>query len=717
MSSARFVLPAPLQLSLGQLLILLCGAAVLLAVCGARLPSLRLSPLWVLGAMALLLPAMVSVLNHAVAGGTLGLSGSVFIPLALAATLTVTIPAFALLSMSSALGTARLPTMALLVASLAVGAAMSAALALAWRPEWGLNAGLAAAWAIPFAMLAAATGDSAVRPLVRWLATAGLAAIATIPFVALLQTEMRVEVATREVERMTADADPFLDYLLREFADRVLYFAAEDETGVNLLYHSWVASGLAKEGYSARITLWNNGAPVADLPLSDAAAPPSLLSSAMEAARGAEEPIVRRYPSSDAVHYLLMITLPDDEMVSVAVPPRHRLEQGGALARVLRTGAYWSERPDGIELLSMMPMSDHAEPSASDGSANRLRWLRMPEGWRSETEVLAGAEVRHAHLLVRVPGAAMLVVRGLLALMLLTALSATLWLIGAALVRGRLGMPAPWRTLASFRARLTLALFCFFLLPMLTFSAVAYRALSQEVVRSAASLARWSLQQVALQGGSTALSEAADRFGSDLLLYRRGVLVDAASPELVALGVFRSWLPPSVYLSFRSGEATDALDEQNLANADYLVAYRQVDEQQVLGVPIPLATGEVARRQRDLTDILMLLSLLGAGALRRPRAAGGQGAVTADRTAPGGGDRGGCRRSRSRAARRAARRVRRSLPLVQRHGGPAAAYARGSAARDAADRSDRRAGGYRRSCAGSQRPHCADQSARAKHHR
>lgn len=616
MSSARFVLPAPLPLSLGQLLIVLCGGGVVLALLSNSLAArFRLPPAAAMVGCGVLVPAVLAVLYQAVLGGTLGLRGSVILPLAFGGALALGLPCYVML-VAAGDHPGRRWHPAVLLAPLALALVLSMTLGLLWRPEAGDLLWLAPAWGVPFGLLALTVRRLRLPPGGRWLVSLGFASLAVLPSVYLLQTQIRLQVAEGEVRRMNAGADPFLDFLLRQFADRVLYFAAEGETDVNLLYHSWVASGLAKEGYAARITLWRDGMATADLPLTDAVVPPSVLSAAMEAARGAEEPVVRRYPNSEAVHYLLMITLPDDELVSVSVPPRHRLELGGALARVLRAGDYSRGRPEGIELLSVIPtpsLATDLQTGPRAAASPRVRWTRTQAGWRSEAELVAPAGSRHAHLLVRAPGPGMLMVRALLVLILLLAVAGLLWLLALLLREGpRLRRATRWRWLASFRGRLTLALFAFFLLPMLAFSAVAYRALSEEVVRAAAALARWSLEQVALQSARAPIDELGAAFRADLLLYEDGVLVDAASPELVALGLFQSWLPPSVYLGFRSGENLDALDEQRLAGASYLVAFRRVDGPRVLGVPIPLAAGEVGRRQRELTDVVLLMSLFGA---------------------------------------------------------------------------------------------------------
>ncbi len=164
----------------------------------------------------------------------------------------------------------------------------------------------------------------------------------------------------------------------------------------------------------------------------------------------------------------------------------------------------------------------------------------------------------------------------------------------------------------TFRGRLTLALFGFFLLPTLVFSASAYRALSREVVRTAEALASRSLEQAVDEGPTVPVAILGEHVRADLLLYRRGVLTEAASPEVIDLGLYPTWLPRNMFLAFRSGETLDTVEQRRLGGQPYLLAYHQRGPNAVLAAPVPLVSGDTARRQRDLADVVLLAALLGA---------------------------------------------------------------------------------------------------------
>ncbi|HET7321680.1 MAG TPA: ATP-binding protein, partial [Longimicrobiaceae bacterium] len=163
----------------------------------------------------------------------------------------------------------------------------------------------------------------------------------------------------------------------------------------------------------------------------------------------------------------------------------------------------------------------------------------------------------------------------------------------------------------SFRVRLTLALFVFFLIPTAAFGVVAYGAVSREVVRSAEAVGLRALGQAVPNLVHDSLSHLGAELGTDLLLYRRGTMVNAAAPEVIDLGLFDSWLHPDVFLGFATGENLEQVESRRLENG-YLVAYRRLAPSIVLAAPIPLASAEIARRQADFRDVALLISLCGA---------------------------------------------------------------------------------------------------------
>jgi len=489
-------------------------------------------------------------------------------------------------------------------------AALAAGLWLWWQPGRSAPVWSPALWAIPFALAAlgmtrAQVGRGALLP---WIAVGWIGASLSLSQLWTLHQNARLQEADHELARLGVKADPFLDFLLRQFAEKVLFYAAEGREGVSLLYQAWVEGGLAKEGYEARVTLWDRDVAAAELRLSDTAEiPPERVDEVLAAGRASEEPIVQRFSDLDALQYLLVVPLPGGRTVTVAVPPRRHLGRETALARFLDP-AERTEGDEGAATLSLVPAAEaHAVVPGS------MRWVPAETGWRSEAVVQFPSGPMHAHLTVPTPSRAILLARALIATVLTLGVMTVLWALARTLCGEPLGLASgQWGWFSTFRGRLTLALFIFFLLPMAAFGETAYRALSREFVRTASALADRALAQAAGEVNGASIGELAQHFGADYLLYHRGVLAEAATPEVIDLGLYHAWLPPAIYLDFTVGEAATQHEERRLAGREYLVAYRGVGENDVLASPTPLATGEIARRQQELSDVILLAVLFGA---------------------------------------------------------------------------------------------------------
>jgi two-component system nitrogen regulation sensor histidine kinase NtrY len=616
-SPLSFVLPGPGDITLGQLLVVLSGLSAWLLT---RSSALRLAdrvPLALraalaggalAGALALVRAgAAEELLAGHPAGGLL---------LCAALTLLAAIPLVVLLGSAPAREGGR-TRVELVVAALALSAAIGAALVLWWRPGRDLPGWTPVLWAVPFALLAAVLprAEGGRRTLLPWVAAGWLAGSMALPHLWVMHLEARLDEAQRDLAQLGTQADPFLDFLLRQFSERVLVRAAEGREGVSLLYQSWMEAGLAREGYEARMTLWSGTAAAAELRLSDAAAiPPDIAGEVLASARAAEEPIVRRYTELDALHYLLAVPLPGGRTVTVAVPPRRHLGRSTSLSRFLDPTA--EEDPEGgvtsLTLVNAPPGTAAAPPGA--GAPRVMRWVAEPDGWRSEAVVEFPSGPMHAHLLVRVPSTPLLAARGVLAAVGILLAMSLLWSLARTLCGEPLGLASgEWGWLFTFRGRLTLALFAFFLMPLAAFGVTTYRTLSREVVHTSEALAERALAEATrgLQGAP--LGEIGQRVGAELLLYHRGVLVEGTSPEVIDLGLYPTWIPSAVYLAFTLHEGMEGREEERrLAGQQYLVVYRRLGASDVLAAPTPLASGEIARRQRELASVVMLTLLAGA---------------------------------------------------------------------------------------------------------
>ncbi|MBI4546008.1 MAG: HAMP domain-containing histidine kinase [Gemmatimonadetes bacterium] len=620
-SPGLFLLPVPGNVSLGTLLALLLPAACLAA---ARRPA----PLEGRALLAAVLLGVLSVAVGFAAGVRLLLGGASPALLEGGAGVALlwggllgagvlllgTLAGLALPQAAAPPGHAGRHVRSLL---LALGLAASLALmlwgALRWRPERALPPWSPALWAAPLLLLALALAREAGRGsrLIRWLAAGWLAATAVIPQLWAAQMHARFQAAERELAALGSRADPYLDYLLRRFAEEVgqAAQAGGEQRGTELLYRAWVRSGLAGEAYPAQVTMWTpDGRVDVELEVGSGGASrrsgsAGVVSGIVSQARAVGRPVWRAQADAPGLDRVLAVPLADGRVISVVVPPRRSLEAAGAFPPL----AVGEPRPEAR--LTLVPARS-AEPTPS----SRIRWHPTDQGWRSEAIVRYPEGEYHAHLELRFPPMGVRLARAILLLALSLAGLALLWVAGRVARGEPPGPPGGWTAwLGGFRARVTLALFAFFLLPTALFGLVAYRALAGEVARAARMVAERAVAQAAaaFPDSTRELGLVRARTGEEVLYYLGGELASASSPQALTMGVFGAWMPARVYQTLvESGEEISAVEMRRLGRHPYLVAYRRFSAG-ALAVPVSLAAGDAVVRQRELAHLILFAALLG----------------------------------------------------------------------------------------------------------
>jgi signal transduction histidine kinase len=469
----------------------------------------------------------------------------------------------------------------------------------------------AALWLAPFALGAAALAPESGRggALSRLLLAGWLAGTAVLPHMWRTHVDARLAAAERQLERLGTRADPFLHYLLEEFGNQARDRFAAGESGVQLLYRTWVASGLAQQPYPARIVLWSGaGGPLEpEVQLGSAPVPRIVeegeLNDMLMSARMQTSPSIMEFTDVADLSRLLTVPLADGSLITVMVPPRRTLDRTSAVAPFLGVIAPTTTRLNLVEASGAEPQQEFIE------------WQPSEEGWRSEAFVKYPDGWYHAHLAVSLAPLGVRLARGMLLIAFDLALLTLLWVIG---VVGRGGAAVPrggWRAwLDTFRARITLTLFGFFLVPTLIFGWVAYRALSGEVARVAQTWAQYSVSRVVLefQEGVADLPDLAAHAGTDVLRFIHGELIAVSSREALDLGVYGAWMPPDVFNRLESGEDLSALAQQQLGGYSYITAYHAVRPSGTLGVPMSLSSGETAVRQREFAHLVLFAVVIGA---------------------------------------------------------------------------------------------------------
>lgn len=500
-----------------------------------------------------------------------------------------------------------IPGVAGLVVSALLAVLVSFALERTYAVGTGAGTGFAALWAIPFLMVAAGGAFFSGRTgrLLRWLAAGWLAVSAVLPHLWSAHVDARLNAAERELESLGAQPPPIVEFLLHEFWREARDRELAGEDGLHLLYRSWVASGLAREPFGAYVMLWSSrGEPEVELGLGGAERPSAAIAVLHNHVLHALETGTHWIGGQTGLPQMarpMVAPLPSGRVVSVTIPPRRALERTGALAPFLGV-------PVDPELhLTLVDTRASAQHPTT-------RWTPSLQGWRSEAEVRYPEGDYHAHIEVGVASTEMRLARGLLLLALNLALLAALWWFGnAARGRPQLSRGTIQRILRSYRGRVTITLFAFFLTPTVVFGWVAYRALAGEVERSARRIAERAVRQADNEFPhlTSDLRELANRAGSDVLRYVDGELIEVSSPETLELGVYGAWMPPNVYLPLESGEESGAIDVQQVGDQSFLVAYHTARPAGALAVPAALTTGDAAVRQRELEHLILFAALLG----------------------------------------------------------------------------------------------------------
>jgi two-component system, NtrC family, nitrogen regulation sensor histidine kinase NtrY len=604
-SPSGLLLGFPPGVTLGDLLFL-AGAAVFVlgAVPAARLPRI---PPWAAalgagGAGAILLFVLAGAASRELlAGGEWGW-------VAFQAGASVLVGLVFTLALLLGRAEARRVRFGPLLAAMGVALLLGLGAALQVRTGPGLPPAAGLLWAIPLVLgaLALPSDPRWSSGVLRLVLAMTFAATLTLPWAWSERVSARMAAAEERVERLGTRPDPFLEFLLLRAGEEAVELAAAGRDALELLYGAWVRSGLAREDVPVWLTVWSpDGTPGEELRIGVTEERPPLPPGLLAVALREREVRLSRHELHD-VHYAAVAPLSRGAAVSLVVPPRRELGGRAPLGPLFSPAR---TEPDPFVLIPLLP-------GESPGPVDRIHWVRSRDGWQGELYVEYPDEVYHAHYLLELPGHLLVVARGTLLLLLGLTPVLVLWLGGRRLrgegERGGAHL-VPWLT--SFRGRVTLALFGFFLVPSLVFGTLAYRTLSGAAVRTAETLALHAVEDAARWYAETdaAVDLLARRTGSDLLLYRAGELVSGSSEELMRLGLYQGWLPPDLHREMAIGEALTVMTTASLGGWDYVVAFRRVRGGDVLASPAPLQAGATALRQREIADLLGFTVVLGAG--------------------------------------------------------------------------------------------------------
>jgi signal transduction histidine kinase len=382
------------------------------------------------------------------------------------------------------------------------------------------------------------------------------------------------------------------------------------------LYLLWRRSALGAQGYPAALAVWSRaGDRLLSLELAALDLPPALVWSVARETVEEALPVVRPVLRIPGLHGIAAIPLADGTVLTVAVGPRSRLVAPSRLARFLSGDVGDAEPPYEIELTP--PQQSRAPPTAG------MAWRR--EGWevRGERVLELPGGARHAHVVVDLRGASPLLQRGALVLVLDVGILLALWLL-VELVDGR-AVPAfrAWwpRQRRSLRARLTVSLALFFVLPTLAFAAWSVGRLGEELRSARVLLLQRTLRDAAAALAAdpepaAALPATARRADAELMLLQGGVLVATSAPVLADLGLTDRLVPADAFARLAYGDELELSVAQPATPVPTLVGYRLLEraephETSILAAPELLGDVALRRREADLGITVLVASAIG----------------------------------------------------------------------------------------------------------
>ena len=266
---------------------------------------------------------------------------------------------------------------------------------------------------------------------------------------------------------------------------------------------------------------------------------------------------------------VLAVPHPDSSVTTVVVAPRTRLIAMDPFAPLLgledrETG----EPPYSVALVEAQPGDSLA--------ATGTRWYRDANEMHGDHVVVTAVGRMRAHIEIELRSLGILLQRGALAVLLDLVLLFALWMV-AALPDGRVMKRLRvhvrrWGT--SYRSRLTVVLFLFFVIPALVFALWSYERLRTEDRQSRDLVLREALRGISTDEEARRGASLVGHTDIPLLLYRSGELGGASQPLFDAIAPMGAFLPPSAYASLRAGREVYASLMEDVNGGPALFGFR-----------------------------------------------------------------------------------------------------------------------------------------------
>jgi two-component system nitrogen regulation sensor histidine kinase NtrY len=489
------------------------------------------------------------------------------------------------------------------------------------QPPWGSTPGLWLSWEIPlflflFAVLLAAfwmlrmafgkPGSVAFRAAVIIASISGVAALGGLWTTTLRQ---RMRLAESDVAAL-GRVDDYALLLTRRFATTVAQ--SPQPRGRAELLKAYAASDLASAEFPATLASWDqNGKQIAEFAVTQAEPDSEAVANAVRDAITSRQTVTRSVLGPTGVQILAAIAHPSGGATSVLVLPRTRLLSANPYAALLGMAP-----PSGGDPPYAVALTDVSPSVATD--TTEVRWHRLGDELHGDRLISTSDGTKRAHIEIDLRSPWARAERGLLVLLLDLLLAGLFWLLGTAAEKGFARWirvrAAQW--IYTYHARLTLALFAFFVIPAVAFAVWSYQRLRSDDLQTREVLVRETLHAVLAANEYEQLPGAARRFDTPLLLYSNGLLDRTSDSLLDVLAPTGRQLPPPVQLSLNSGGELSAAWEAKLGTAKVLFGYSAAlgpsQERYVLAAPARSDDLVLDQRRRDLGMLVLFATAAGA---------------------------------------------------------------------------------------------------------
>ena len=419
----------------------------------------------------------------------------------------------------------------------------------------------------------------------------------------------RVELAEREI-RALGDVDPTASLLLRRFGDNLGRPPAPVTRAAML--RLYVASDLAAANFPVEITAWSgDGAETATLSMFDFQGDSTAVRETIAEAHRSGEAVLREIPGSPGLQLLLAVPHPAGGATTVVVVPRTRVTIDDPFLALLGIGPESAREPP--FLLNVTDVVAEDSLTAGDGP----RWERRGNELHGDWTLAALPKPTRAHVEVELRGYDAIVQRGALVLLLDLLIVGLIWTLAASADGGLTRWVSARRRVwaRSYRARLSLVLFGFFVVPALVFALWSSRRLVSGDREARELLVRETLRGVADEAMGD-LAAASARFDTPLLLFGPAEFRRSSDPLFEALAPLGRFIDPDVYADLiRSDEVVSARYAQ-IGPVQTLMGYRTAagltGERVILGAPARTDELALDRRRRDLGILVLFTTAVGA---------------------------------------------------------------------------------------------------------